>query len=178
MFPSVLVNPAPVGYNKSVQRIQIRSHHVVRLVEQIGEYYRTNISNRYIHPALSELQLDKPAWALIEGMTDKEQFHDEGFLLDDLYRQIAAMAQFIELARRDLTPNLRSLVSMSNSSGPERVIRDMAVNNFSSNLKVFAALINDLYSHLKEMDIAETGERPPLYLRMPELKDVGPKRAG
>ncbi|GHT78786.1 hypothetical protein FACS1894130_06010 [Spirochaetia bacterium] len=161
-----------------MQELKIRDPQVVRLVEQLGEYYRTNISNRYIRPALLQLQLEKSNWDLIEALIDKtEQFDHDGFLLDELYRQIAAAAEFVEVARREV-PNLRILVNASNSSGPERVMRDMAVGNFSSNLKVFTDLLNGLYIYLTILDKDSSGGHKPLYQRMPQLQDIGPKLVG
>jgi hypothetical protein len=49
----------------------------------------------------------------------------------------------------------------------------MAVNNFSSNLQLFADLVNELYVSLTELDKAQAKGRRPLYLQMPELSDIG-----
>ncbi|GHU85598.1 hypothetical protein FACS189473_4710 [Spirochaetia bacterium] len=159
-----------------MQGLQIRDPQVIRLIEQLGEYYRTNIANRYIRPALLQLQVEKSDETLMKNLTEKsDQFNYDGFMLDDLYRQIAAAAGFIAAARRELVPNLRSLVSGTNSSGEEKVLRDMAVSNFSANLKVFADLLNELYVYLTELDKAAADGRQPLYQRMPELYAIGQK---
>jgi len=144
------------------------------LVERIGDHYRTNISNRFIRPALLQLPLEKQSWDLIEVLTEKiEQFRYQGFHLDELYRQIVACARFISLARRELVPTLRNRAASNSSSGSDRVLRDMAVNNFGSNLQVFADLVNELYVSLVEMDKAEAKGKRPLYMSIPELQDIG-----
>ena len=150
----------------------VRDAQVIRLIEAIGEHYRANISNRFIRPALLQLPLEKQAWDQIELLTEKIEFRYQGFHLDELYRQIAAAARFVSVTRRDLTPTLRNRLSNNGSPG-DRVLRDMAVNNFGSNLQVFADLLNELYVCLVELDKAEAKENRPVYMSIPELRDVG-----
>ena len=147
---------------------------IMRLIEQISEHYRTNISNRFIRPALLQLSLDKTTWDMIEALTEKfEQFRYQGFHLDELYRQIAASAKFVYATRNEIAPTLRYRLTSSGSSGAEKVLRDMAVNNFSHNLKVFADLLYDLYVKLAELDRAAAKGKRPIYEQMPELADIG-----
>ena len=151
----------------------IRDAHIVRLIERIGEHYRTNISNRFIRPALLQLPLEKQSWDLLEVLTEKiEQFRYQGFHLDELYRQIVAASRFVSITRRDLVPILRIRLS-SGAAGSDRVLRDMAVNNFGSNLQVFADLVNELYVNLVELDKQEAKGKRPLYMSIPELQDIG-----
>ena len=151
----------------------IREGNVIRLIERIGEHYRTNISNRFIRPALLQIPLEKQAWDAIETLTEKiEQYRYQGFQLDELYRQIVAAARFVSITRRDLVPTLRNRLSGA-SSGSDKVLRDMAVGNFASNLQVFADLVNELYINLVELDKTAAKGRRPFYLSVPELQDIG-----
>jgi len=132
-----------------------------------------NISNRFIRPALLQLPIEKQSWDLIETLTEKvEQYQYQGYHYDELYRQIAACSRFVGHARRDLAPGLRNRLS-SGSSSSEKVLRDMAVNNFGSNLQLFADLVNELYVNLVELDKAEAKGKRPVYLSIPELQDIG-----
>jgi len=143
------------------------------LIERIGEHYRANISNRFIRPALLQLPLEKQSWDLIELLTEKiEQYRYQGFHLDELYRQIIAASRFVAITRRDMVPTLRNRLSGSGSAS-DRVLQEMAVNNFASNLQVFADLVNELFVELVELDKADAITRRPLYLSIPELKDIG-----
>ena len=151
----------------------VRDAQVIRLIERIGDHYKTNISNRFIRPALLQLPLEKQSWDLIEVLTEKlEQYRYQGFHLDELYRQIIACGRFVSITRRELVPTLRNRLS-GGSSGPDRVLKDMAVNNFGSNLQLFADLVNELYVSLVEIDKANAKGHRPLYLTIPELKDIG-----
>ena len=151
----------------------VRDAQVIRLIERIAEHYRTNISNRFIRPALLQLPLEKQSWDLIEVLTEKiEQYRYQGFHLDELYRQIIAAGRFVSITRRELVPSLRASLS-SGTSGPDKVLRDMAVNNFASNLQVFADLVNELFIRLVELDKEGSKGRRPLYMSIHELNDIG-----
>jgi len=150
---------------------RIKDPHVIRLLEQIGEHYRTNISNRFLRPVLLQLQVDKTTWDLIEVLTEKmDLYRYQGFNIDELYREIAACARFIEVARNKST--IKSKISML-PPGHDKTLREMAFSNFSSNLKVFSTFLNELYTILVEMDKEDAGnKRKPLYTQMPELYDI------
>jgi len=158
--------------------VQIRDAQIVRLIEQIGAHYRTNISNRFVRPALLQLPIDKSTWDQIDILTEKlEQFRYQGFHLDELYRQISAAARFVAVARREFVPSLRNRLG-SSQGGVDRVLREMAVNNFGSNLQLFADLLNELFVKLVEMDKLDSKGRRPLYMQIPELGDIGRQLVG
>ena len=147
---------------------------IIRLVEHISEHYRANISNRFIRPALLQLPLEKQCWDLIETLTEKvEQFRYQGFHIDELYRQIIACARFVSLCRRDLVPILRNRLNIGGSTGSDRVLQDMAINNFGSNLQLFADLVNELFINLVDIDKRDAKGRRPLYMDIPELQEIG-----
>jgi len=152
---------------------RIKDAQIIRLIEQISEHYRANISNRFLRPVLLQLQIDKNTWDQIELLTEKiELFRYQGFHLDELYRQIAACARFVEVARNGMIPTLKGKLS-SLPSGPDKILREMAASNFVSNLQVFADLLNELYINLVEMDKSLSGKRPPVYTSISELYSVG-----
>ena len=158
---------------------QVKDAYILRLVERVSEHYRTNISNRFIRPALLQLSLDKITWDQVEILTEKmDQYRYQGFHLDELYRQIAAAARFVNATRREIAPTLKHRLNTGSSSGTDKVLRDMAVNNFSFNLQVFADLLYDLYIKLAEIDTAASKGKRPLYQQMPELADLGRQLVG
>jgi hypothetical protein len=152
---------------------RIKDTHIIRLIEQLGVHYKANISNRFLRPVLLQLQIDKNTWDHIEALTEKTELYlYQGFHLDELYRQIAACARFIEVARNNMIPTLRSKLSnMPNS--PDKILREMAASNFVSNLQVFTDQLNELYVHLIEMDKNTAGKQPPVYTQVQELQTVG-----
>ena len=157
---------------------RIKDSQVIRLVEQISEQYQTNISNRFLRPLILQLQLDKNTWDLIELITEKlDMYRYQGFHLDDLYRQIVACAHFVDEVRHNLLPVLRNKLNI-NPNGPEKILREMAANNFPSNLQVFADLLNELYIRLVEIDKDSSGKKPPIYTQIPELGNAGRLLAG
>jgi len=157
---------------------RIKDAHILRLIEHIGEHYRANISNRFLRPVILQMQIDKTTWDQIELLTERtELFICNGVHLDDLYKQIAACARFVELARNNLMPTIRAKLSAV-PSGHDKTLRDMAASNFVSNLKVFADLLNELYMNLIELDKAHCGKKKPTYTQISELQSVGRFLAG
>ena len=154
--------------------MQIKDEEIIQMIEKLGEHYRNNISNRFVRPALLHLNLDNQAWDLIENLTEKpDQISTHGVHLAELYRQIEAAARFVSLARTDLAPTLRIRLAPSLRGSSDRVLLEMAINNFASNLRLFADLLNELYVKLVQLDVQESGGRTPLYRQMPELQELG-----
>jgi hypothetical protein len=149
--------------------MQIQDAAVSRLIERIGDHYRSNITNRFIRPALLQLSFDNQSWDLMEDLTEKES--SSTIHLEEVYRQVAAAARFVAIVRRDL-PDLRSRVNRADPSAPDKVLREMAVKNFGANLQVFADLVKELFIKLLEIDKANVKGTATLYSRMPELSNI------
>jgi len=150
--------------------MQIQDATVSRLIERISDHYRSNITNRYIRPALLQLSFDNQSWDLMEDLTEKEV--GPTIRLEEVYRQIIATARFVSIVRRDL-PDLRTRVSRADPSAPDKVLREMAVKNFGANLQVFADLVNELFIKLVEIDKSNTKGTATIYSQTPELANVG-----
>jgi hypothetical protein len=150
--------------------MQVQDASITRLIERIGEHYRTNISNRFIRPALLQIPFDNQSWDLLEDLTEKPP--TQALHLDEVYREIVAAAHFVAVVRRELVPGLRNRIGR-NASAQDKVLMDMAVNNFASNLQVFADLLNELYVKLVAADKADARGHVPLYSQMPELSNIG-----
>jgi hypothetical protein len=155
----------------------LKNPEIFASIEKIGEHFRTNISNRFTRRALATMTLDPGSWNLIEAMTENvDNYRYQGYHLDELYSQILALARFVYQARKQIVPNLRFLAgtgSPDRVSESDRIFKDMAVNNFGSNLKVLADGLNELYVKVAEIDRESAGTKPPVYSKIPELREVG-----
>lgn len=159
----------------------VKDTDIANLIERISEHYRANISNRYIRPALLLLPLDGQTWDKIDNLTERSDLYlYQGAHIDELYHQIIACSRFVACARRDLAPSIRSRLSLPSSAGPDRdkILRDMAINNFSSNLTVFADLVNELYVRLVDYDKRLAKNKTPIYQTILELQNVGSNLVG
>ncbi|MDR1419391.1 MAG: hypothetical protein LBI86_03370 [Treponema sp.] len=157
-----------------MQTLQIRDPQIVRQIERISEHYRSNIANRFIRPVLLQLPFEKQSWDLIELLTEKVgQFRYQGYLLDELYREIAAAAHFVALVRREIVPSLKKRIEKIGTVASDKVLQDMAVNAFASNLRLFADLVYELYVGLVELDKKNSHGFQPLYAKMVELQNIG-----
>ena len=158
--------------------MQVKDGEVMSLIESIGAHYRTNIGNRYIRGAFRVLPIDQAAWNTIESVTEKADYYSlQGYHFDELYERIVAMAGFVYHARRELQPQLRMMLSSYASgsipTGNERILRDMAVNNFASNLSILADLVNKLYSRTVDLDMEENRHGRPVCKDFKGLSEVG-----
>jgi len=158
--------------------MQIKDGEVMSLIESIGAHYRTNIGNRYIRGAFRVLPIDQNAWNVIESVTEKSEYYAlQGYHFDELYERILALAVFVYHARRELQPQLRTMLSSYASgsipSGNERILRDMAVNNFASNLSILADLVNKLYTRAVELDMEAHQHGRPVYQTLKGLSEIG-----
>jgi hypothetical protein len=158
--------------------MQTKDKVILELIESIGEHYRTNLGNRFIRNEFSILPIDASVWSLIESVTEKSQYYAlQGYHLDELYDRILALAQFVYHARRELQPQLRArLTARSKGPGPsgnERILRDMAVNNFAPNLSIMADMVNKLYTRAVEVDMESHRHKTPVYKTYRGLDKIG-----
>ena len=58
-------------------------------------------------------------------------------------------------------------------AGNERILRDMAVYNFGSNLAILADLVNKLYTRTVELDMEANRHGRPVYKTIRGLDDIG-----
>jgi hypothetical protein len=155
---------------------QITDDSVVRVIKQLADHYKTNISNRFIRPVLLQLPFDEILWSQIESITERhEQLDYQGYHFDDLYRQIAALTKLVDAVRREIAPTLRYRIGNNYADKMDRVLRDMTINNFSANLQIFANIIYELYSKLVELDTEASKGKRPVYKQYAELEDIKEK---
>ncbi len=161
--------------------MQVKDDELLQIIERLGEHYKTNISNRIMRKALLKMDLNNSTWDRIERLTEISDLQrSEGYSFHELYEQVMAMALFVNYAQHRILPNIRSLLTgdVARRGGPaeaqnDRVLRDMAINNFKSNLGILSDIVNDLYLKTIELDKRLNGEKNPIYAKMPELKQLG-----
>jgi hypothetical protein len=158
--------------------MQTKDKVILELIDTIGEHYRTNLGNRFIRNEFTVLPIDAAVWSLIESVTEKAQYYTlQGYHLDELYDRVLALAQFVYHARRELQPQLRARLT-ARTKGPapggnERILRDMAVNNFAPNLSILADMVNKLYTRVVEVDMEMHRHKTPVYKNYSGLDRIG-----
>ena len=163
----------------------IKDPDVYKIVEQISEHYQKNISNRFVRKALMVLNLQPSEWERLESLTEGLEYHRaQGYQFDEIYEMILAAGHFLFEARQKILPNLRGMVSATTggetlsgrklpTGDQERVLRDMALQNFPVNLGILNDLVNELYVKAAALDRESAGKRRPVYERIAELKELG-----
>lgn len=159
----------------------VRNEEIFKIVEKICDHYHKNLNNRYVRKALLLMKVPRGTWDAIARLTEKTDFYKiQGYPYKELYEQIYAAATFVHHAKVEVTPRLRALLSEGTNTvfsrgKPEedRILLDMAINNFPANLGVFSDLVNELYVSAVEQDKADHPDVRPVFERMPELKELG-----
>jgi hypothetical protein len=153
--------------------VPVKDPDIFRIVEKVGDHYINNVSNRFIRKALMILELQQAEWDRLDNLTSKSEYYkQQGFQFDELYEMVLAAAHFIHEARVKMLPNIRGMLG-AGSNDQERVLRDMAAQNFGVNLKIMADLVNELYLKTTSLDKAAHEKKRPVFERIPELKELG-----
>jgi hypothetical protein len=153
--------------------VAVKDPDIFRIVEKIGDHFQNNISNRFIRKALVVIELPQAEWDRLENLTNKSSFYkQQGFQFDELYEMVIAAAHFIHQARTKMLPNLKAILAQG-STEQEKILREMAAQNFPVNLAVLSDLINELYMKATGLDKAVHVKTRPVYERIPELKELG-----
>ena len=134
----------------------IRDAQVIRLIERIGEHYRTNISNRFIRPTLLQLPMEKQAWDLIETLTEKvEQYRrDEDALRSALISAermkesiLAEATQQRDILLRDAQQKAEKIVYEAESKIDRE---EVTLNALKQQVAAFKSEVLSIYkSHLE-----------------------------
>jgi hypothetical protein len=153
--------------------VSIKDPDIFRIIEKIGDHYQNNVANRFIRKALVVLELPQSEWDRLENLTEKSEYYkQQGFQFDELYEMALAAAHFIHQARMKMMPNIKSMIAQGGTD-QDRVLRDMAAQNFPVNLAILSDLVNELYMKTTTIDRASHEKKRPVYERIPELKELG-----
>ncbi|MGD0725838.1 MAG: hypothetical protein ABSB63_09775 [Spirochaetia bacterium] len=151
----------------------IKDPDIFRIIEKVGDHFLNNVSNRFIRKALVVLELPQAEWDRLENLTNKTEYYKQnGFSYDELYEMVLAAAHFISQARQKMVPNIKGMLAQAVTE-KDKVLRDMAAQNFPVNLAILSDLINELYMKTTELDRSEHEKKRPVYERIPELKEIG-----
>jgi hypothetical protein len=153
--------------------VAIKDPDIFRIIEKVGDHFLNNVSNRFIRKALVVIYLPQSEWDRLENLTNKTEYYKQnGFSYDELYEMVLAAAHFLAQARQKMVPNIKGMLAHTGTE-KDKVLREMAAQNFPVNLAILSDLINELYMRTREIDRAEHEKKRPVYERIPELKDIG-----
>jgi hypothetical protein len=161
----------------------VKDNDINNIIVKINDHFKNNITNRFLRKALLLMEVPQSIWDKLDNLQEKSIYGKvDGFQLQELYEIIIAAATFLHHAKIDIQPRLRNIVSSGSYSGkggkePEgdKILRDMAISNFNSNLGIFADMINELYMKAIAIDkeANKNKNKTCMYEKIPELKQVG-----
>ena len=163
--------------------MSVRDEQLFKILEKLQSHYQNNLNNRYIRKALLVMKVPTGTWNALGRLTEKSDYYKlQGYQYKELYEQIYAAATFVFHAKTDVLPRLKSLLGEGPSTvfsrqkpdaSKDKVLLEMAINNFPANLGVFSDLINELYIQAVALDREEHPKQKPVFEHMPELKELG-----
>lgn len=147
---------------------------IAEIVVRIGRHYNENIATRFLRPLFAQILSNIDLSRHIVDLTEhSEDFVLQGFLLDDLYYDIIALARFIYLVRRDVLPNINSITEANTKMATaDKVYRNMAFSNLGPNLNLLASMALELYQAALQYDKKTTGRGKTVASRIAELPDI------
>ncbi len=163
--------------------MSVRDEKLFKIVDKLQAHYSNNLNNRYIRKALLLMKVPTGTWNAIARLTEKNDYYKiQGYQYKELYEQVYAAATFVYHARTEVLPRLKGLLSggtetvfthRKSEEPKDKVLLEMAINNFPANLGVFSDLVNELYVRAVELDRAEHPGEKPVFEHLPELKELG-----
>ena len=161
----------------------VKNADIYKIIDKMKEHFKNNIYNRYIRKALLTMRIPQSTWDLLDNMVENADYYKiQGYQFDELYDRILAAANFIFHARKEVAPNLRSLLSMGTGTffsrgkgdqNADKVLTQMAINNFPVNIKIFSDMVNELYFKTVVIDKEMHKKEKPVFERIPDLKQIG-----
>jgi len=154
----------------------VKDPEIIRLIQELGEHYRNNISSKYVKKAFLNLTLDIGDFNRIESFTEEAEYAISfEYGLNELYDRILALARFIHDVKTNILPNLKGLAGSIDGvdAEKEKILRDIAINNFPANLGILSDKVHQLFIKVFELDKKTNGEKNPFFNRNPALKEIG-----
>ena len=157
----------------------VKDSDLLNLIDKINSHFKQNINNRFLRKAFMLMEISQNTWEILEGIEEKAPARKMmGYQFEEIYDIVIAGATFIHNAKHDIQPRLKSLlegnISKGEIGGPnDRILRDMAVSNFNSNLSIFTDQINELYMKTVNYDRGVHKNKNCIYEKIKELKQIG-----
>ena len=151
---------------------------VIDTIKQIAEHFRANIANRFTMRAVTNfIPNDIGSHGLLAIFTEHvEDYNLHGLHVDDLYLSLLSAAKLVHELRAQVLPNIRALVysdaTIGQAAPTDKVMRDMAISNFSSNLRIYSEKLAELYVLIEAYDISNSGKNQPVKNRIPDLVNL------
>lgn len=130
-------------------------------LEAIQEHFSRNLYHQALRRVLSILDLNRESWQRILTVVDGNlSVLSDGSTasLPDVYETIIAFAAFSRCVRRQICGNLRDLLGRPETlNREEKMLRDITLGNFESNLEALNTRVINLYWTTVRLDKKQNG---------------------
>ncbi len=152
----------------------VQDYEINTQIDRIADHVDTILNNAFIRKSLSRIVISHEYQAGMDILLSRsEAYKINGYLFDEIYRGILGLAMWSYRARTEMLPELKYHLSGESMPEMDRIREQMALENLKSNLNILADIINNLYVKTVAADKASHKRKPPVYLRIKELGNLG-----
>ena len=151
----------------------VKDMQTMAIIERLAGHFESSINNSYVRTALISMDLPPNTRLAMHPLTEKfATYKLHGYRFDEIYSGIMALATYIYKVRKEVYPYLKNSLS-GKSSGDEKILQLLAVDNLKTNMSVLADDVSDLYLRVVQLDKDSHQVKRPVYERMTELQTLG-----
>jgi len=152
----------------------VKDSRLFEKLKEISRHYDILNGNKLIRNSIAAMQIPLAEKTAMQAITEQSEYYkNRGYSFDELYNGVLALAAFTYRCKKDILPQLRTSLSFSKAQRQDKVLEQMAADNFQANLAIMADLINELYMICVELDRAANKKGTPVYKSIKELELFG-----
>lgn len=153
--------------------IPIKEQEILEQMDKIITHFQQNLNTSHLKKILMKADIPGYMWETLDRLDEKSAYRKlQGYSFDELYEIVLAAATLIFHVKKEIQPNLKTYLT-AGSNPQDRVIQQMIINNFGSNLSIFNDMINEFYMKVVQLDKQMSRGGVPEFEKIPELKNIG-----
>lgn len=119
---------------------------IINKIKEIREHYDSHINNRYVKNLVMRIELS-PSQSQDMGtiLANEIIYVDTRGALSDLYSAMRAILVMVSKIYDDVIPGLKNYTAASGISSQEKILAQLAVKNYPSNVHFLAQKITELF---------------------------------
>lgn len=147
---------------------------MLNMLAKTQESLNTLMAIRFVRNAYEHIDLAYTTRSITDSLIRQDNLlRTNGYMYNELYDIIIALAKVVHKFRTEIVPNAKSLLSSQPRDAAEKLKEQMAAENLSSNVDILCDNIHALYIHTVQLDKDSHFKKPPVYERLPELQELG-----
>ncbi len=151
---------------------------IKRLIGELKTHFDSNLNNKYVKNILLKLDIPLDIRHNMSTLLDyKTLYFDSKGSIDDMYSNIKAITYFIKEIKFKVFPNIynytgTTFFAAGSSKDPnDKILFQMAVKNYTMNIKMFGKITYNLLKSIIEYDKTNF-TKDPAYVKIKDLNET------